>query len=192
MHVRSLLAEQHEIRLGHCSAPRSLDDNLPRKHGLCKGAIAKSRPILELPSDWNARWRRALPGAPRGAWCCAGTGAARLSAINVSYRFASLKIYFGFTVAGDRSSIGAGRRIVGLLQQKGHEVLIQHLVNDDAWSQDRLIPPQQIYARDMRWLGQCDLFLAGFLIVRQAERLAQILGQEFDLTKYTRDAITTR
>ena len=71
-----------------------------------------------------------------------------------------MKIYFGFTVAGDRSSIDAARRIVALLQQKGHEVLTQHLVHEDAWSQDRIIPPQQVYQRDMRWLEQCDLFLA--------------------------------
>ena len=71
-----------------------------------------------------------------------------------------MKIYFGFTVAGDRSSIDAARRIVALLQQKGHEVLTRHLVHEDAWPQDRIIPPQQVYQRDMRWLEQCDLFLA--------------------------------
>lgn len=71
-----------------------------------------------------------------------------------------MKIYFGFTVAGDRSSIDAARRIVAVLQQKGHEVLTGHLVRDDAWSKDRLIPAQQVYLRDMKWLAQCDLFLA--------------------------------
>jgi len=83
-----------------------------------------------------------------------------VGAIRASYSFAVMKIYFGFTVAGDRSSIDAARRIVALLQQKGHEVLTKHLVHEDAWSQDRIIPPQQVYQRDMRWLEQCDLFLA--------------------------------
>jgi nucleoside 2-deoxyribosyltransferase len=71
-----------------------------------------------------------------------------------------MKIYFGFTVAGDRSSIEAARRVVALLEEKGHEVLTRHLVSDDAWSQDRLIPPQKVYERDMNWLDQCDVFLA--------------------------------
>ena len=71
-----------------------------------------------------------------------------------------MKIYFGFTVAGDRSSIDAARKIVAMLQEKGHDVLTEHLVRDNAWSQDRLIPAQQVYQRDMKWLEQCDLFLA--------------------------------
>ena len=71
-----------------------------------------------------------------------------------------MKIYFGFTVAGDRSSIDAARKIVTMLQKKGHEVLTEHLVHDDAWLKDRLIPAQQVYQRDMKWLEQCDLFLA--------------------------------
>jgi nucleoside 2-deoxyribosyltransferase len=71
-----------------------------------------------------------------------------------------MKIYFGFTVAGDRSSIDAAQKIVAMLQEKGHEVLTEHLVHDNAWSQDRLIPAQQVYQRDMKWLEQCDLFLA--------------------------------
>jgi hypothetical protein len=69
-----------------------------------------------------------------------------------------MKIYFGFTVAGDRSSIGVARRIVAFLEQRGHEVLTRHLVSDDAWSQDRLIPPQKVYERDMKWLADCDIF----------------------------------
>src|SRR5215471_20733154 len=80
--------------------------------------------------------------------------------LRASYRFALMKIYFGFTVAGDRSSIDAARKIVTMLQEKGHEVLTEHLVHDNAWSQDRLIPAQQVYQRDMKWLEQCDLFLA--------------------------------
>jgi hypothetical protein len=71
-----------------------------------------------------------------------------------------MKIYFGYTVAGDRASIDAARTVVQVLQQRGHEVLTEHLVRDDVWSNDRLIPAQQVYHRDMMWLDQCDLFLA--------------------------------
>jgi len=71
-----------------------------------------------------------------------------------------MKIYFGFTVAGDRSSLGVARRIVELIEEMGHEVLTKHLVRDDAWEADRLISPQDIYKRDMNWLEECDLFMA--------------------------------
>ncbi len=71
-----------------------------------------------------------------------------------------MKIYFGFTVAGDRSSIEAARRIVHWLEQMGHEVLTRHLVSDSAWEADRSIGPQAVYRRDMAWLEQCSLFIA--------------------------------
>ncbi len=71
-----------------------------------------------------------------------------------------MKNYFGFTVAGDRSSIEIARRVVELLEDTGHEVLTRHLVSDNAWQLDRLISPQQVYERDMRWLKQCDVLVA--------------------------------
>jgi hypothetical protein len=71
-----------------------------------------------------------------------------------------MKIYFGFTVAGSRSSLQAAQRIVTILQMMGHEVLTRHLVERDAWVADRLVPPQEIFARDMKWLEECDLFVA--------------------------------
>ena len=71
-----------------------------------------------------------------------------------------MKIYFGFTVAGDRSAIDTARRVVELLEESGHEVLTRHLVDANAWETDRLISPQDVYRRDMAWLEQCDLFIA--------------------------------
>ena len=71
-----------------------------------------------------------------------------------------MKIYFGFTVAGDRSSVVAATKIVELLVELGHEVLTRHLVREDAWQADRSISPQEVYQRDMTWLKQCDLFVA--------------------------------
>ncbi len=71
-----------------------------------------------------------------------------------------MKIYFGFTVAGDRSSLDAARKVVQRLEEMGHEVLTRHLVDDKAWERDRSISPQDVYRRDMAWLRQCDLFIA--------------------------------
>ena len=71
-----------------------------------------------------------------------------------------MKIYFGFTVAGDRSSIVIAQAVVEMLEAQGHLVLTKHLVQDDAWDADRLITPQQVYERDMRWLDECDCLMA--------------------------------
>jgi Nucleoside 2-deoxyribosyltransferase len=71
-----------------------------------------------------------------------------------------MKIYFGFTVAGNRSSIEAARRLIDVVSKMGHEVLTRHLVDDNAWEKDRIITPRAVYLRDMSWLEQCDLFMA--------------------------------
>ena len=71
-----------------------------------------------------------------------------------------MKVYFGFTVAGDRSSLATARRMVELLEGMGHEVLTRHLVSDNAAQMDRAITPQAVYERDMEWLRQCDIFIA--------------------------------
>jgi len=71
-----------------------------------------------------------------------------------------MKIYFGFTVAGDRSSVGVASKIAEILVELGHEVLTGHLVRDDAWEADRRITAQEVFHRDMRWLEECDLFMA--------------------------------
>jgi hypothetical protein len=71
-----------------------------------------------------------------------------------------MKIYFGFTVAGDRSCAEIARCLVQCLEDLGHEVLTRHLVNDDARAQDRLLGPQAVFQRDMAWLRDCDLFIA--------------------------------
>jgi len=71
-----------------------------------------------------------------------------------------LKIYFGFTVAGDRSTLETARSMVRWLEGLGHEVLTRHLVSNDARAADRLLGPQAVYRRDMAWLRECDLFIA--------------------------------
>ena len=71
-----------------------------------------------------------------------------------------MKIYFGFTVAGDRLAVNAARKIVGILEEMRHEVLTRHLIEDNAWEADRSITPKEVYRRDMKWLEQCDMFIA--------------------------------
>jgi len=71
-----------------------------------------------------------------------------------------MRIYFGFTMAGDRSAAEAARRMVRWLEEMGHEVLTRHLVSDEAWEMDRRISARQVYERDMRWLAEAELLVA--------------------------------
>jgi len=71
-----------------------------------------------------------------------------------------MKIYFGFTVAGDPLLYGGGEEIVELVVQMGLEVLTRHLLRDDAWEADRLITPRKSICGTCDWLEQCDLFMA--------------------------------
>jgi nucleoside 2-deoxyribosyltransferase len=71
-----------------------------------------------------------------------------------------MKIYFGFTVAGDRSALIAARRIVDILEEMRHEVLTRHLVEDNAWEADRSITAREVYLRDIKWLEKCEMFIA--------------------------------
>jgi nucleoside 2-deoxyribosyltransferase len=72
----------------------------------------------------------------------------------------SIEDPFGFTVAGDRSAVDTARKVVQLLEERGHEVLTRHLVSDNAWEADRSISRQDVFRRDMGWLNQCDIFIA--------------------------------
>jgi nucleoside 2-deoxyribosyltransferase len=71
-----------------------------------------------------------------------------------------MQIYFGFTVAGDRSAVTVAKKIVVILEEMRHEVLTRHLVEDNAWEADRSLTPSEVYLRDMKWLEQCDMFVA--------------------------------
>ena len=71
-----------------------------------------------------------------------------------------MKIYFGFTVAGDRSTLETARRMVACLEELGHEVLTRHLVGDGARAADRSLGPQAVFERDLAWLQECELFMA--------------------------------
>lgn len=47
-----------------------------------------------------------------------------------------------------------------MLQSMGYDVLTSHLVQEDAWEADRRVAPQEVFARDMKWLAECKPFIA--------------------------------
>jgi len=71
-----------------------------------------------------------------------------------------MKIYFGFTMAGDRSAVAMARTMVAVLEEMGHQVLTRHLVEEGAREADLRLGAREVYARDMGWLQECDAFVA--------------------------------
>lgn len=71
-----------------------------------------------------------------------------------------MKIYFGFTVAGDRGTAEVARAMVRAMEEGGHEVLTKHLVEENAADSDRRMAAEAVFERDMRWLKECDVFVA--------------------------------
>lgn len=104
-----------------------------------------------------------------------------------------MKIYFGFTVAGDRSGIAVARQIVQLLEAAGHEVLTRHLVEENASTADRALGPRAVFERDMQWLDQADIFIgeasgssfgmgyeAGYVLGATSKRVILFYRREFE------------
>jgi 2'-deoxynucleoside 5'-phosphate N-hydrolase len=71
-----------------------------------------------------------------------------------------MKIYFGFTIAGDRAFLDHAKDIVALLQELGHEVLTKHVVAENIYNIDRSLPADEVFNRDMKWLRQADMMIA--------------------------------
>jgi nucleoside 2-deoxyribosyltransferase len=71
-----------------------------------------------------------------------------------------MKVYLGFTVAGNRSSVQAAKKILGILQSMGLSSPHQPLGPGRCLGRGRCVPPQEIFARDMKWLAECDIFIA--------------------------------
>jgi nucleoside 2-deoxyribosyltransferase len=71
-----------------------------------------------------------------------------------------MTIYLACTVRGDRGGVLAGRAICDRLQRHGHEVLTTHLLADNVDTAEASITEQQVFQRDLEWLGSCDVLVA--------------------------------
>ena len=56
-----------------------------------------------------------------------------------------------------RSAVAGARLLLSGLQQQGHEVLTEHLFEDDAFESDSRLSPREIYERDVDWLRSADV-----------------------------------
>src|SRR5437016_2121227 len=71
-----------------------------------------------------------------------------------------MTIYLACTVRGDRGGVEAGRAVCARLQHHGHHVLTTHLLADDVNEAEAKLTEQDVYARDLDWLSQCEVIVA--------------------------------
>jgi 2'-deoxynucleoside 5'-phosphate N-hydrolase len=71
-----------------------------------------------------------------------------------------MNIYFACSITGGREFESLYQAIVRALEEAGHQVLTAHLAGSDATSVEALLPPEEVYERDVAWIRACDALIA--------------------------------
>jgi len=71
-----------------------------------------------------------------------------------------MEIYFSCSLTGGRKDAPVYRQIVDYLLQSGYSVPTSHLAQPDIMTREKVVDPFEVYARDIRWLNECDAVVA--------------------------------
>ena len=71
-----------------------------------------------------------------------------------------MKIYFSASIAGGRKYLSIYKKIVTHLKELGHEVLSEHIIRDDIFSDEERWAPRVVFEQDIKWLDECDVVIA--------------------------------
>jgi len=71
-----------------------------------------------------------------------------------------VRVYLACTVRGNRGGLAAARAAAARLRALGHEVLTGHLLSDDVEQAESALSEREVFARDCRWLDECDALVA--------------------------------
>jgi nucleoside 2-deoxyribosyltransferase len=71
-----------------------------------------------------------------------------------------MNIYFACSITGGRQDELIYQKLVAYLQQDGHQVPTALLASPDVMPLEGVVSPEDVYARDVRWITECDLLLA--------------------------------
>lgn len=71
-----------------------------------------------------------------------------------------MNIYFSCSLTGGRRDEDVYAFIVDRLLEKGHEVPTEHLARPEVMSLERVVDPQDVYQRDIRWIEEADAIIA--------------------------------
>ena len=71
-----------------------------------------------------------------------------------------MNIYFSCSITGGRRDQAVYQHIVEYLAAKGHTVPTAHLSRADILDEEKVIDPQEVYNRDVKWVQDCDVLVA--------------------------------
>jgi nucleoside 2-deoxyribosyltransferase len=71
-----------------------------------------------------------------------------------------MNVYFACSITGGRQDEMIYQKLVATLQQDGHHVPTALLASPDVMPLEGVVSPQDVYARDVRWITECDFLLA--------------------------------
>lgn len=71
-----------------------------------------------------------------------------------------MNIYFACSITGGRQDELVYQDLVAALQKNGHHVPTAILASPAVMPLEGLETPEEVYARDVRWIRECDLLLA--------------------------------
>ncbi len=71
-----------------------------------------------------------------------------------------MDIYFAASISGGRKFEKTYVQIVSILKQKGHRVLTEHIAYPNVLEAEEALTPEQIFARDLKWLTAADVVIA--------------------------------
>jgi 2'-deoxynucleoside 5'-phosphate N-hydrolase len=71
-----------------------------------------------------------------------------------------MNVYFACSITGGRQDELVYQKLVAALQAHGHEVPTALLASPDVMPLEAVVPPEDVYARDVRWITECDFLLA--------------------------------
>ncbi len=71
-----------------------------------------------------------------------------------------MNVYFACSITGGRQDELVYQKLVDSLQQDGHNVPTALLASPEVMPLEGVVTPEDVYARDVRWITECDLLLA--------------------------------
>jgi nucleoside 2-deoxyribosyltransferase len=71
-----------------------------------------------------------------------------------------MNVYFACSITGGRQDELVYQKLVATLQAHGHVVPTALLASPDVMPLEAVVLPEDVYARDVRWITECDFLLA--------------------------------
>jgi nucleoside 2-deoxyribosyltransferase len=71
-----------------------------------------------------------------------------------------MNVYFACSITGGRQDEVIYQKLVTALQQDGHQVPTALLASPEVMPLEGVVLPEDVYARDIRWITDCDVLLA--------------------------------